>query len=141
MKKTKTAKKTKAVLDPRLAKAIDRLARPRPEPLDFRRRGLFPSIHDRVEKANTLVTLIAAAATNDGEDELLSDREVLDAIKAAANEALGELYWISELPPSIGNLPALSDDAYRDQGVDASERDDRDDYCRARMREMLDGAR
>ena len=140
MKKTtkKITKKTKPALDSRLAKAIDRLAHPRPKPLEFRRIG--PSIHDRVAKANTLVTLIAAAANYDGEDEL-SDREVLDAIKAAANEALGELYWISELPPSIGNLPALSDDAYRDQGVDVSERDDMDDYCRARMREMLDGAR
>ena len=140
MKKSKTQKKTKAALDPRLAKAIDRLAHPRPKPLDFRRIG--PSIHDRVAKANTLVTLIAAAANYNGEDEL-SDREVLDAIRAAANKAVGELYWISEkyLPPSIGNLPALSDDAYRDQGVDVSERDDMDDYCRARMREMLEGAR
>ena len=137
----KTAKPFEPLITPeiqaRFNKAIDRITHPRPEPIQFR--GMGPSIADRLARIRTLVTLIAAAATYDNDG--LSEGDVLDAIREAANKAADHLYWISgaHMPASIGNLPALTDDEYQAHGVDAGEEEERDDFMRARMREMLDG--
>jgi hypothetical protein len=136
----KTAKKFPPLVTPelkaRIDKMVDRIANPRPKAIEFP--GMGPSIRQRIEKIHMLVTLIAAAAA--GADEAISANDVLDAINEAANDAADELYWLGEgfMPPSIGNLPALTEDEYRNRGVDGSEDDERDDFMRARMRDMLD---
>jgi hypothetical protein len=146
VKKSKTTRKPEAKaqlvtpeIQARFQKVIDRIANPRPEPIEFPQ--WQPSIADRIGKITTLVTLIAAASTYDNDD--LSEADVLEAIRDAANKAVSELYWLgsAQMPASIGNLPSITDDEYREAGVDPSQADERDDFFRARMREMLDGVR
>ena len=117
----------------RFKKQLDRIVHPPPKAIQFR---VGPSISARVKNVHTFVTLISAAAATD--PQYLGHHQVLEAIERAANKALDDLYGLSLLPESVGNLPALTDDEYRDQGV--PDKEDQDGYVRARMREMLDGA-
>lgn len=148
MKSKKTTRKTAKKLalpteiQERFNAAVDRITDLAPEPIEFRS---MTSIRERVANIQTLITLIAASASYDTSEGPMDAHEVLEAITDAAVKARDQVYWISRLPSSIANLPALTDDEYRDAGVNVSDNDTMadsiDEFCRARMREMLDGAR
>ena len=130
-----TPEQADSIINERISKTIDRVFNPPPKPVEFR--GFTP-ISSRITKAMRLLSLIVAAAESDGDGT--SREDLQEAIADAAIDAHNQLYWISTLSASIGNLPAPdASELLAAINEENPDEDEMDAFCRDKMSQMLAG--